>query len=72
MSSFREIESIKKVKKWFYVIENIFRHILAKLKINPRSGFLANSQKPRNDVKFASDVNIFNTNERFSRKRGKN
>ena len=47
-----------RVKKWFYVIDIICWHILAKLKKNPRNGFFAKSQKPRNDVKFASDVNI--------------
>ena len=31
---------------------------MAKLKKNPRNGCFAKSQKPRNDVKFASDVNI--------------
>ena len=37
-----------------------------KIKKNPWNSFFAKSQKPRNDVKFASDVNILNTNERFS------
>ena len=37
----------------------IFWQILEKLKKNFRNGFFAESQKPRNDVKFASDVNIF-------------
>ena len=49
-------------KKWFYVIDTFFWHIFAKLKKNHRNGFFAKSQKPRNDVKFAPDVNIFGQN----------
>ena len=50
------------MKKWFYVIDTFFWHILAKFKNNPWNVFLAKSQRPRNDVKFASDVNIFGQN----------
>ena len=46
-------------EKWFYVIGTFFWHILAKLKKNPQNVFFAKSQKPRNDVKFTSKVNIF-------------
>ena len=49
---------VLRAKKWFYVIDNFFWHILAKLKKNPRNVFFAKSENPRNDVKFASDVNI--------------
>ena len=41
-----------RVKKWFYVIDNFFWHILGKFKKIPRNGFFSKSQKPQNDVKF--------------------
>ena len=42
---------------------------LTKFKIKTLPRFFRNFPKPPNYLKFASDVNIFNTNERFSRKR---
>ena len=41
-----------------YVIGTFIWHILAKLKKNPRNIFFVKSQKTRNDVKFASYINI--------------
>ena len=41
-----------RVKKWSYVIDHFFWHILAKFKKNPRNGFFTKSQKPQNDVNF--------------------
>ena len=41
-----------RVNKWFYAIDIIFWHILAKFKNNPRNSFFAKSKKPQNDVKF--------------------
>ena len=43
-----------RVKKWSYVIDHFFWHILAKFKKNPRNGFFTKSQKPQNDVNFGT------------------
>ena len=53
---------VLRAKKWLYIIDTFFWHILAKFKKNPQNGCFAKSQKPPNDVKFASDVNIFGQN----------
>ena len=53
------------MKRWFYQVRLFFVHFLVKFKKNSRHGFFAISK----NLQIKSNLPIFNTNERFSRKR---